>query len=126
MKMLKYAWGAFRGRRGAVSPDRGNPQQVGESRMNPLSIIGLASMTLAAVIAGATASIELKKRYSGIIDEWNRHFHVDKSTGDGAPDPMGIIPFYNNESIEKLVTNLNQFARDAAGFIQSQKPTFSA
>jgi hypothetical protein len=94
-------------------------------RMNVLSMIGLASFTLAAVIAGATASRELKKKYDEIMDDWNARFHVDPSSGDGAPDQKEIIPFYNNDSTKKLITNLNQFARDAAVYVNSQKPTFS-
>ena len=144
-------------------------QQVANGRMratDAVAILGIASFTLAAVVAGALASDKMKKLYERLMDSASEGLSSLKWEDDApdkddvipffydtgaiealitgfnsvrakvatylkeyqkkSPDPLGNIPFYNDDYTKKLITNLNKFARDAAVYVNSQKPTFDA
>ncbi len=141
-------------------------QQVANGRMratDTVAILGIASFTLAAVVAGALASDKMKKLYERLMDSASEGLSSLKWEDD-APDkddvipfydtgaidalvtgfnsirakvaaylkenqkksPDGKIPFYNDDYTTNLIKNLNKFARDAAVYVDSQKPTFDA
>ena len=78
----------------------------GANKINPLSLIGIASFTIAAVMTATVASSKMKKMYDELMDDLNAGFPAP-SWQDDAPDKGDVVPFYNTESIEKIIDGFN-------------------
>ena len=81
--------------------------------------IGMASFTLAALVAGTVASQNLKINYNELIDKWNSNF-ISPERIDDAPDKDNVVPFYNTDSIKKFVDNFNKLAQQTSAYLNQE------
>ena len=87
-------------------------------------LIGLAAFTIMAVTTGLMASAKMKKLYDDFMDDLNTRFPAPEWTDD-APDPHDVIPFYNTETINKLVGMLHSLSSKVLSYIDGGEGTFS-
>ena len=87
----------------------------GANKINPLSLIGIASFTIAAVVTATVASSKMKKMYDELMDDLNAGFPAP-NWQDDAPDKGDVVPFYNTESIEKIIDGFNALRSKASAY----------
>ena len=84
-----------------------------------LRLLGIASFTIIAVMTGLMASGKMKKLYDDFMDDLNTRFPAPEWPDD-APDTGDAIPFYNTETLKKLVGMYNSVSSNALSYLTAE------